>query len=162
MPTFTKKSRPLAASLLAAVFFLFPLSAVADTPHLIYNLKLSALHPDTLSSLQIGAPLVDNIGKYAIGTLEDIAVAPHMKETYNGEDDALISAPHPFLVDVLLTVRAEGERDAGAVYLIDGYRLSLGKFVSFTTPFFAGSGECVLITAASPTPVLPKSEVPVS
>ena len=115
-----------------------------DAQPCVYTLTVPSVHPETVSALSIGAPLIDNVGKYDIGRVGDIAVSPHMTETYNEELPGLVTVPHPLYVDVILTVKAEGLAEENG-QRVNGYLLSLGKTVYFSTPFFSGAGECTMI-----------------
>lgn len=132
--------------LLFPSFFSIHASAKEEQPF-VYTLTIPLVHPETVSALSIGAPLIDNVGKYDIGRVGDIAVSPHMTETYNEELSGLVTVPHPLYVDIILTVKAEGFAEENG-QRVNGYLLSLGKNVCFSTPFFSGVGECTMIVPA--------------
>lgn len=113
----------------------------AREQNFIYTLHLTRLHPDTISSLERGAHLIDKVTKQEIGRIVDISHTPHMAETYSADDDCIIKVPHPFYLDVTLTVRAIG-RISQSGCQIGAFRLIQGIFVSFSTPKFSGVGEC--------------------
>ena len=107
----------------------------------IYTLHLTRLHPDTLPSLERGAHLIDKVTKQEIGRIVDISHTPHMAETYSADSDCIMKVPHPFYLDVILTVRAIG-RISQSGCQIGAFRLVQGMAVSFSTPRFSGVGEC--------------------
>ena len=109
---------------------------------IVYLLRLSRLDPALLPAIRTDAPLIDRVSKYPIGDVVSVKQSPHMQETYSREDDALRLVPHPYLLDVTLTVKAQGT-PSGTYYKIGGYRLARGTTVSFTTPTFTGVGECI-------------------
>lgn len=134
-------------ALLLCLLSLLPLHAGArenEKTDLVYLLRLSRLDPVFLPAVREDAPLIDRVGKYPIGRLLSVKSAPHMQETYSQEKDALTLVPHPYLLDVTLTVKAEGV-SGGTYYSLGGYRLTVGSTVSFHTPTFASVGECIAI-----------------
>ncbi len=155
MDAMTKKSiRLTSLSMLLAVtlclFSFLSLHAGAKEraqTEIVYLLRLSRLDPVFLPAIKADAPLVDRVGKYPLGRLLSVASAPHMQETYSQSSDELRLVPHPYLLDVTLTVKASGTQ-SGAFYRIGGYRLTKGTAVSFTTPAFAGVGECIALYAS--------------
>ena len=108
-------------------------------------LRLSRLDPVLLPAIKEGAPMVDRVGKYPIGTLISLSHTPHVKETYSQDEDALRLVPHPYLLDVTLTVKASGSL-RGDYVDVSGYRLAVGSTVSFSTPTFANVGECTALS----------------
>ena len=90
--------------------------------------------------------MIDRVGKYPIGHLISVKSVPHVQETYSRREDALKLVPHPYLLDVTLTVKTSGKA-LGIGYDLGGYTLTKGRTVSFLTPTYAGVGECVSVYA---------------
>ncbi len=121
-----------------------PIGAYAKENPLIYTLHLSALEPQVVEAIHPDAPLIDRVGKYKLGRILSLTHAPHMTERYSKKDGCMKQVPHPLLLDVTVTVRAQGYLTREGCK-IGGYALTEGSVVSFATPLFAGVGECTAI-----------------
>ena len=124
-----------------------------------YTVRMRRVHPETLDSLTVGDVITDSVGKGRIGTLVHLSVTPHTVETYSAAEDRMVSVPHPYYRDAVLTVSARATRQ-DTHYAVGAYKLLLGRTVHFFTPHFVGSGEC---TAVMPTltqaSVIPTAEL---
>ena len=142
---------PLFISLFLIFSILIPIQIHAEDTAVIYTVHLKKLHPDVLSSLQIGARVTDSVSKTFVGTVTDIAVTPHMVETYAVMHDRMMQVPHPFFRDVTLTVRALCEPKKNG-YQIGSFHLFRGTTLHFFTADFTGIGECAAIYESEASP----------
>ena len=131
-------------ALILSVFCFCPLNVNASETTVFYTIQLKKLHPDVLSSLIVGARVTDSVSKSYVGKIENIAITPHMRETYSSVRDCMIQAPHPYFRDVTLTVRTFCTPQKNG-YLLGSFLLFKGSTLHFFTADFTGIGECTAI-----------------
>ena len=122
--------------------FAFKVNASETT--VLYTVQLKKLHPDVLSSLISGAEVTDAVSKSFVGQIENIAITPHMNETYSSSHDCFMQVPHPYFRDATITVRALCAQKKNG-YQIGSFFLFRGAVLHFFTADFTGTGECTAI-----------------
>ena len=109
-----------------------------------FVLALDEVDEALLSHLHTGDRVVDRQSRRILGDIAEIRSSQSMREVYSEAHGALVQAPVPERLQILLTLRAT-ERD-GTVLTENGDTVRLGQTYYFRTYDFSGEGRVVALS----------------
>lgn len=111
-----------------------------DTVIRSYTLELAELTPEAAALIEVGAPVVDNIKNYPIGTVVQVELAPSTICVLNEEAMMYHFTEVPNKVTATVTVEVETVETERDLTTVSGYNLRVGTLVSCSIRELTASG----------------------
>lgn len=106
-----------------------------------YQLEINGIRQISVDCLQVGDILYDNEGKAEVGTIIAIDVAP--AETVIIQDDGtLVQGTSENRYDVVLTLEAQGTKEAG-YYQVGTYDIKVNQYSTYFTKYSIWSATVI-------------------
>ena len=106
-----------------------------------YKVTLYEVRADMKNNIRIGDSVIDSVGKYNIGTVENIQFENSVITVYSDINNEMKSVAVSDLYDITLTITAEAKINSSEIK-IDGYTLKIGKTMYMRFPYFVSEGIC--------------------
>lgn len=121
-------------------------SGPAETPSTVrYTIRFRRWAPGTVSAIQAGDKLADNIKNYEVGAVVSAQAAPALVQTPDQNSRRWVWAEVEGYEDVLVTVEAPCTVSDEAITVGGGYEIRVGSRGFFRGEGYMGSGPIVAI-----------------
>ena len=108
-----------------------------------YTIELTAIENGAASRIKPGAPVVDKIKKYSMGTVESVTVAPTVKDVPDETRDVVASAVVPGQETATVVITAEAAETAADIIVDGGYVIKVGLPVNVRIPGLNAQGYII-------------------
>ena len=115
---------------------------------IIYTVRISGVPAEYAAAISVGDRVADSDG-YILGNVASaVEVESHSiyeyRETADGSG-GIVSAVHPELVDLIITISAVADRTADG-YKVDGKRIAVEAEYELVLPKFESKGICISLS----------------
>ena len=93
--------------------------------------------------IKAGDVILDSISKKELGTVVAVEGKLYREPVYNEATGKVEMAPYPGLVDVLIIIEAQAEKDKIGYKVNNFYRMNVGTRLYIRTPALLSSGYCI-------------------
>ncbi len=108
-----------------------------------YTIELTGIQNGAASRIKPGAPVVDKIKKYSMGTVESVTVAPTVKEVSDETRDVLAAVEVPGQETATVVITAQAAETDTDIIVDGGYTIKVGLPVNVRIPGLNAQGYIV-------------------
>ncbi len=108
-----------------------------------YTIELTGIQNGAAARIKPGAPVVDKIKKYSLGTVESVTVAPTVRDVNDETRDVVASAPVPGQETATVVITAEAAETETDIIVDGGYVIKVGLPVNARIPGLNAQGYII-------------------
>lgn len=136
-----------AAGILIYIFMSSEVDLFSDgnTVAIEYTVEIKQIRTEFRDLISIEDPVTDTVTQYPIGSVTDVAYSDTQYTGINRGTGELVFSNYPERMNIVVTIHATAEASSDG-YIVNGYRVSVGKNIALRVPSFIGEGYCTTIT----------------